>query len=119
MFHVPFSKNNNFVGRLGILAEIEAVVRKNKEADESVPIVLKGLGGMGKSQLMLKYCYTHRKEYTYVFWLNTEGKLATLEEFRILSKDLGIKVDEDDDLAKHIRTWFQSREERWLLMLDN
>ena len=57
--------------------------------------MLKGLGGMGKSQLMLKYCYTHRKEYKYVFWLNAEGSQATLEEFHNLAEKLGIKVDKE------------------------
>src|SRR6184192_3864385 len=119
MFKFPFPQNNNFIGRRDILAKIEAAIRKNQKADECVPIVLKGLGGMGKSQLMLKYCYTHRKEYKYVFWLNAEGRLATLEEFQDLAEDLGIKTDNDRALPKRIRTWFQSREERWLLLLDN
>src|SRR3954467_417841 len=102
MFQVPFPQNHNFVGRHDILAEIEAHIRKTKSADECVPIVLKGLGGMGKSQLMLKYCYTHRKEYKHIFWLNAEGIQATLEEFHNLAKKLGIKVDNSDDLAEHI-----------------
>src|SRR6184192_4202025 len=119
MFRVPFPPNNNFVGRRDILAEIEAVVRKNQKADGCIPTVLKGIGGMGKSQLMLKYCYEHRKEYEYVFWLSAEGSLATIEEFYNLANKLKIKIDNDEDLAEDIRTWFQSREERWLLMLDN
>src|SRR3954471_3550546 len=119
MFQVPFPQNNNFVGRHDILAEIEAAIRKNQESDGCVPIVLKGLGGMGKSQLMLRYCYTHREEYKYVFWLNAEGHLETLEEFQNLAKKLGIEVDNDEALAEQIRTWFQTREGRWLLMLDN
>src|SRR4051812_41356013 len=107
MFHVPFPPNNNFVGRQDILAEIESVVRKNQKADGCIPTILKGLGGMGKSQLMLKYCYSHRKDYKYIFWLNTEGSLATLEGFRNLAGKLGIKVDNDEDLVEQIRTWFQ------------
>src|SRR3954462_11432642 len=119
MFQVPFPPNNSFVGRSDILAEIETVIRKNQSADGCVPTVLKGLGGMGKSQLMLKYCYQHRKEYKYVFWINAEGYLETLEEFQNLAKKLGIKVDNDEDLGELIREWFQSKDERWLLMLDN
>src|SRR4051812_46045612 len=119
MFQVPFPPNINFVGRHDILAEIEAVVRKNQEADGCVPTVLKGLGGMGKSQLMLKYCDEHRKEYEHVIWLNVQGSPATLEELRKLAKKLGIKVDDDEDLTENIREWFQSREGRWLLLLDN
>src|SRR3954464_11265147 len=119
MFRVPFPPNKTFVGRQDILAEIEAIIRENQSDGGCFPTVLRGLGGMGKSQLMLKYCYTHRKDYKFVFWLNTEGRLETLKEFQILARDLDIKVDNDEDLPKHIRTWFQSREERWLLLLDN
>src|SRR3954462_668536 len=115
MLFVPFPQNHNFVVRHDILAEIEGHFRKTKSADECVPIMLKGLRGMGKSQLMLKYCYTHQKEYKHIFWLNAEGIQATLEEFQNLTKKLSIKVDNDDDLAEHIHTWFQSKEERWLL----
>ena len=107
-----------FVGRKDILAEIEATVRKN-QSEGCVPTVLRGLGGMGKSQLMLKYCYTHRKEYTYIFWLSADGVQETREGFRNLAKDLGIKIGNDEALAEHIRAWFQSRKERWLLLLDN
>src|SRR4051794_2583645 len=119
MFHVPFPLNNSFVGRRDILAEIEAVISKNQSADGCIPIVLKGLGGMGKSQLMLKYCYAHRKEYKHVFWLNADGSQETLDEFQNLADDLGIKIDNDEALAKHICEWFQSSKKRWLLMLDN
>src|SRR4051812_29108122 len=108
MFKVPYPPNSNFVGRHDILAEIEAIIRKNQSANECIPIVLKGLGGMGKSQLMLKYCYAHRKQYKYVFWLNAEGTLEIVEEFRNLAEALGIKVDDDDTLPEHIRTWFHS-----------
>src|SRR3954452_11697185 len=111
MFQVPFPPNNSFVGRRDILAEIEAAVRKNQEADGCIPIVLKGLGGMGKSQLMLKYCYSHRKEYKYVFWLNTEGTTATFAEFYNLAEKLGIKADNDEDLTEQTHAWFQSKEE--------
>src|SRR5436305_14413296 len=124
MFQVPFPPHHNFVGRRDILAEIEAVIRRNQSSDECIPIVLKGLGVMGKTQLMLKYCYEHRKEYKYVIWINADGRQEILDKFRSLAKDLGIKVDDDNDdddeaLAKRIRNWFHSRAERCTLMQDN
>ena len=99
MFQVPFRKNNNFVGRADILNEMEQNLRHHQLAGDCVPLVLSGLGGMGKSQLMLKYCYAHRKEYRYIFWLNAEGSQETREGFRNLAKDLGIKVDEDPKIS--------------------
>ena len=42
-----------------------------------------------------------------------------MKSFKNLAEKLGIKVNDDEDLAKHIYAWFQSRDERWLLMLEN
>src|SRR4051812_35564698 len=105
MFQVPFLNNDNFVGRHDILAKIDDDIRKNKSNNVCVPIVLKGLGGMGKSQLMLKYCYSHRKEYDYVFWLHAEDS-EVLDEFYNLAEKLGIKADNDEALSMNIRMWF-------------
>src|SRR3954454_25396558 len=105
MFNVPFPPNNNFVGRQDILAEIEATIRKNQEADGCIPTVLKGLGGMGKSQLMLKYCYTHRKEYKYVVWIIANGKLETIQQFHRFARKNGIMFDNEDDLPEKVRMW--------------
>src|SRR4051794_20136984 len=119
MFQVPFPPNHNFVGRRDVLDEIEAIVRKSQSTNRCVPIVLKGLGGMGKSQLMLEYCYAHRNEYKYVFWLRAEGNIEIWQEFQSLAEKLGIKVNSDEALSEHIRMWFQSTTGRWLLLLDN
>jgi hypothetical protein len=34
-----------------------------------------------------------------IFWLNTEGRIATLEEFRDLAEKLSIKADNNEALA--------------------
>ena len=123
MFQVPFRQNNNFVGRHDILAEMARTIRENQSADGCVPLVLSGLGGMGKTQLMLKYCHTHRKEYTCVFWLDASEKSALLYGFQKLAEKLGIKIDEDkageETLVDCVHKWLQSRTERWLLLFDN
>src|SRR3954449_623239 len=93
---VPLRRNNCFVGRTDILHEMEQHVRNNGLSGHSVPLVLSGLGGMGKTQLMLQYYYTHRGEYKDVFWLSAEGTAAAMDMFRLLAESLGIKVDENE-----------------------
>src|SRR3954469_599015 len=44
------------------------------------------------------------------------GKPRCFQEFYNLAKDLGIRVNNNEDLAEHIHAWFESREEKWLLM---
>ena len=123
MFDVPFRPNNVFVGRRDILTEMERTIYKNQLTGGCVPLVLSGIGGMGKTQLMLKYCYDHRADYEYVFWIEADGDVATLESFRRLARKLDIRVsnNEADEkaFADLVCKWFQSKKERWLLMLDN
>src|SRR5690242_18895553 len=104
---------------------MEQNLHNNQLTDDCVPLVLSGLGGMGKTQLMLKYYYTHRGEYKDVFWLSTEGTAVAMDMFRLLAESLGIKMgenekgDQDAILADRIRECLEARKERWLLMLDN
>src|SRR3954467_12624523 len=121
MVKVPFRINNCFVGRADILHEMEQQLRINGLSGHSVPLVLSGLGGMGKTQLMLHYHYIHRSEYKDVFWLNSEGTAAAMALVRLLAKSLGIKIDENEKgdrdgmLADRIRESLEARKERWLL----
>src|SRR3954467_10619929 len=95
MVKVPFRKNNCFVGRAEILKKMEQNLHNNQLTNDCIPLVLSGLGGMGKTQLMLQYYYTNRSEYKDVFWLNSEGTAAAMDMFRLLAKSLGIKTDEN------------------------
>src|SRR4051794_35614540 len=125
MVKVPFRKNNYFIGRTEILDKMERNLHGNQTTNDCVPLVLSGLGGMGKTQLMLQYYHTHRNEYKDAFWLNAEGTAAIIDMFGLLAETLGIKMDENekDDrdkiLAIRIRERLEARKEKWLLMLDN
>ena len=53
------SSSNNFVGRVVDLANLEVVFVEGRSQPDSRPIsVLSGLGGMGKTQLSVKFAET-------------------------------------------------------------
>ena len=64
-YYIPFSKNPRFVGRI---AELDALTQKlfvNKK------VTLVGLGGIGKTQVALKFAYSvkdSQPEYS-IFWV--------------------------------------------------
>jgi hypothetical protein len=53
------SSSNNFVGREDDLSKLEAIFVKRRSQSGSRPVgVLSGLGGMGKTQLSVKFAET-------------------------------------------------------------
>ena len=125
MVKVPFRQKNFFIGRADVLEEMKQTLRHNRLTDKCVPLALSGLGGIGKTQLMLQYHYTHRDDYKDAFWLNSEGTAAVMDMFRLLAETLGImmneneKSDANEKFADRIRVKLETRKDRWLLMLDN
>ncbi|RUP52199.1 P-loop containing nucleoside triphosphate hydrolase protein, partial [Jimgerdemannia flammicorona] len=110
-----------FVGREDILKKMQMALLDNRSEDIRI-LILNGIGGMGKTELMLKYENLHRKNYSYIFWLRVDGSKATLDEFRWLAKKLGIYNDtnksDDNEVIELVREWLESRTS-WLLLLDN
>jgi len=83
LFDIPFSlnvgENCDFVGREYLLEELEQEIEKGK--DRRNIIVLYGTGGMGKTQLALKYVYKQYQNYSSVFFVNTASVQTTILGF--------------------------------------
>ena len=116
-------RNHDFVGRADILAQMQLEISQNVSSNGCRPLALSGLGGMGKSQLMLQYCYLHRAAYRYVFWMEMDGAAMADASFRRLAQNLGLnlqdlKEDDSDAIIERVRTWLEKRT-GWLILLDN
>jgi hypothetical protein len=76
--------------------------------------VVHGLGGAGKTQLVLKTIERTRNEWTYVIYLDASSRQSietTLQDFAQVNK-IG---DTHEDTIK----WLEFRREKWLLVFDN
>ncbi|RUP42887.1 P-loop containing nucleoside triphosphate hydrolase protein, partial [Jimgerdemannia flammicorona] len=115
--------NHAFVDRLDILMDMETSL-KNFSTGECKILALKGLGGIGKTQLMLHYCYIHSAEYECVFWLEVSNWAMAVDSFRKLAINLGFdediteEKDSEEKVIDWVRSWLQKKT-KWLLLLDN
>jgi len=79
-FDIPFAlnarENCHFVGREYLLENLKQEIEKGK--DSLNIIVLYGTGGMGKTQIVLKYVYQHHGNYSSVFFVNTASIQTTI-----------------------------------------
>ncbi|KAJ5517787.1 Tetratricopeptide-like helical [Penicillium expansum] len=96
-------------------------------AKGSVPgsrIALVGLGGVGKSQLAIEYCYRVRDQSpeTWVLWIHASNATRIEQSCRDLADRLRIpgRQDPKANVFKLLHDWLNDeRKGKWVLILDN
>lgn len=113
--HVP-PPNPFFTGRRETLERIHTQL-----ATDQAPVVLSGLGGIGKTQIAVAYAYLHKDDYQYVLWAVAESQDTLAIELVTVAKTLGLPEQADQDLSAvrmAVLRWLHSQR-NWLLILDN
>jgi NB-ARC domain len=95
-------------------------------------VVLHGLGGIGKTQLAIKYAQDHSKDYLAVLWLNgndvdsLEQSLADAaqrlrdEHPKSSALKAMVELPNPSEIARAMVRWLgRSSNQRWLLVFDN
>src|SRR5216684_8971207 len=69
---VPFQRNLFFTGREEILEALYTQLHVEQVVALTQSYALRGLGGIGKTQIALEYAYRHALEYSAIFWIEAE-----------------------------------------------
>jgi hypothetical protein len=120
VFQVPL-RNANFVGRDRLLLDIRARLASAATA-AVLPQALHGLGGVGKTQVALEYCYRFAPDYDVVWWVPAEQIAEARSALTALAPHLGIVPG--DDAGETLRAVLDALRRghpfrRWLLVFDN
>jgi tetratricopeptide (TPR) repeat protein len=120
IFRVSFHRNPNFTGREALLAQ----VAENLAAGENTAVTqaIAGLGGVGKTQLALEFCYRQRNDYDLVAWLPANDGTALAASYVDLGQAVGVPVSAMKEQAIQVaatRAWLEETDWRWLLVFDN
>ncbi|KAL1634732.1 hypothetical protein SLS56_002134 [Neofusicoccum ribis] len=120
MYLIPYRRNPNFVDRGSVLSQVE-----QKLLDPAARVALTGLGGIGKSQLAIEYCYRTRdaSPETYVFWVHASNEARFAESYKEIAMRLKLPVRQDnsgDEILQMVKNWLVDEENgRWVLVVDN
>ncbi|KAF7868766.1 uncharacterized protein EAF02_009502 [Botrytis sinoallii] len=111
----------HFIGRGEVLARIDSAHSRSSSSKAGI-VVLRGLGGQGKTQIALEYCHISRNKFKAVFWVDMSSESSAIRSFEtIYSKikgpgnDCGSGDTKLEVVKNTIRTW----NFKWLITFDN
>lgn len=115
VWNVP-AHNPNFTGRGSELATLSSGL----EGGSTVTVeAVRGLGGVGKTQLAIEYAYAHTADYDAVWWVASEETAAVPDQFTALASALGIEPPADPDMLRRQVHEALRKSPGWLLIFDN
>ncbi|KAG8724414.1 hypothetical protein FRC09_018872 [Ceratobasidium sp. 395] len=100
-----------FVGRGDLLSRIGRCLG---DIQGQRVCVVHGLGGVGKTQLALKYVETHANDHNHIFYVDCTSKHTIEADLKriALAKNVG-------DCANDALAWLARLQERWLIVYNN
>lgn len=123
-FYVPMRQTlKGFFGRKDELNKIATYFNQTRGEGRPQILVLYAIGGQGKSQIALEFCYSARDVYQGIFWINGTSILAMTQSLVEVAQkfDPSTSASLPDDEARikfAIRTLEQWKH-RWLMVFDN
>jgi tetratricopeptide (TPR) repeat protein len=118
--NLPRSGVVQFVGRE---TELERLHQHFQQNERLAITAVKGMGGIGKTELALQYCYHHHRQGTYsggVCWLRAQEQDIGTQIVNFATAQLDLKPPEDLDLLTQLAyCWGHWREGDVLIVFDN
>ncbi|MBU1626231.1 protein kinase, partial [bacterium] len=115
---LPYHRNSNFTGRDDLLLDLQKFFITKDHSTKI--IVLHGLGGVGKTQLVVEYSYRNIENYSLIFWIRSEEPATLASDYVNLAErlDLPVKNLRQEEIIKIVRSKLEQLE-GWLLIFDN
>jgi transcriptional regulator with XRE-family HTH domain len=130
LWAVPQTRNPHFTGREQYLEHLMRFFSQSEEElliDQKVvprTFVLKGLGGIGKTQIAVEYAYRAHEQQSYVhtLWITAASEEAILTSLTALAELLpDLPARDETDQQKPVAVvihWLEQCPQPWLLIVD-
>ncbi|KKF93649.1 Patatin [Ceratocystis platani] len=119
VYYLPFRENSKFIGRQDILSKLDDMLFTQAGFQQ---VALVGLGGMGKTQVALKFVCMVKVKYTdySVFWVTAASMDGFRNSCKELTAALNIEASDSEDPRRLVKNYLDADKcGKWLLILDN
>lgn len=125
--NVPQIVEGGFIGRGADVEQLCEWLTPQTAPPSQRVVAIVGTGGMGKTQLSVKYAKQHQDRYSSIFWLNAKDEFTLKHDFVKLSKIVingaqamsTVPINEEL-VVEQVHQWLScSGNHRWLLIFDN
>jgi hypothetical protein len=115
IWKVP-ARNPNFTGRGDDLSALAAALTSGPTVTVQA---VRGMGGVGKTQLATEFAYAHAADYDLVYWIAAEEPASIPDQFTALAEQLGLDpVPDPEGLQAQVHDQLRTVP-GWLLIFDN
>ena len=114
-----------FVGRDDVLDKLQKIfIHDDDDCAESKLILrhsclLWGTGGIGKTQICLKFIEEISDRLSHVFWVDASSEESIIMSLRGISSISAIQASCLDGSIESVLQWMSSIQEEWLIVFDN
>ncbi len=117
IWNVP-ARNPFFTGRGDLLRTLDGRLRQ-PDAEAIAVVPLRGMGGVGKTQLAVEYAHRHAAGYQIVWWVNAENPTLATNGLVEFAAALGLSTVGPPAEVLRLLWSALARRTDWLLIYDN
>jgi len=118
-WNMPIQRNVYFAGREQVLEQLDESLKTEQGA--ALTQVIKGLGGIGKTQIAVEYAYRNHTKYDIVWWVNAETEVTIQSAYALLAEELDLpeKDVQEQEIKVKAALKYLNQNPDWLLIFDN
>ena len=110
-----------FVGRKDILDKLQKIFFHCTDSKLMLrcSCLLWGTGGIGKTQICLKFIEEMSGRFSHVFWVDASSEESITMSLRGISSISAAQASCLDDSVESVLKWMSNIQEEWLIVFDN
>lgn len=117
---IPYRLNPWFSGRESLIKQLQ---ERSQRRSGTKPVVIVGLGGIGKTQLAAEHAHAVRQDFAVFLWAKARSARDLENELARLAGVEGLDLDLDEDVhteqrCMNVQRWLRAHT-GWMLVVDN